>query len=152
LVNPVPVSACRALDAKFIIAVNLNGQLTSKRIDRQRESSRARRIALEGLAKDWLPDSLKKNANNLIERTLTSADDTPSYTDVMIGAVNIMQDRITRSRMAGDPPDILLAPRLGHLGFMDYDRASESIQEGRDSVIRMLPAITDLFSRLDDPV
>jgi NTE family protein len=34
----------------------------------------------------------------------------------MIEAFNVMQDRITRARLAGDPPDILTSPRLGTIG------------------------------------
>ncbi len=147
LVNPVPVSACRALGADFIIAVNLNSRLAGKRKSRKQESKMARRMALENLTGDWLPASLQKSAAGYLEKTFNSEDENPSYTDVMIGSINIMQDRITRSRMAGDPPDILLSPSLGQFGFMDYDSAAESIAEGRESVKRMLPAIRDLLSR-----
>ncbi|WP_220359404.1 hypothetical protein [Alkalilimnicola ehrlichii] len=56
-----------------------------------------------------------------------------------------MQDRITRSRLAGDPPDIVLSPRLSHLDLLDFARADEAIKEGRDSVRRNLPALQDLL-------
>jgi NTE family protein len=59
----------------------------------------------------------------------------------MASAINIMQDRITKSRMAGDPPDVLISPRLGKLGLLEFDRADEAIAEGYDSVRRVLPAI-----------
>jgi NTE family protein len=42
----------------------------------------------------------------------------------------IMQVRITRARLAGDPPDILLTPRVGHIHLMEFHRASEAIEEG----------------------
>jgi NTE family protein len=58
-----------------------------------------------------------------------------------MGAINVMQVRIARSRLAGEPPDVLLTPRLGHLGLLDYYRAEVAIAEGRDAVTRMLPAI-----------
>jgi NTE family protein len=55
--------------------------------------------------------------------------------------VNIIQDRITRSRMAGDPPDIVLSPKLGHIGLLEFYRAAEAIAEGKKCVERMLPEI-----------
>ena len=54
------------------------------------------------------------------------------------GSINIMQDRITRSRMAGDPPDIVIAPKLAHIGLMEFDRAKEAIAEGRACVAAAL--------------
>jgi NTE family protein len=65
----------------------------------------------------------------------------PSLLEALMGSINIMQLRIARSRLAGDPPDALLTPRLGHLGLLDYHRAQVAITEGRDAVARMLPAI-----------
>ena len=147
LVNPVPVSACRALGAEFIIAVNLNNKIAGKRKIRQQRSLQARRIALKNLAREWLPGPLTTSAESLIERTFNNTESDPGYTDVIIDSINIMQDRITKSRMAGDPPDIVLNPRLSHLGVLDYDSASDSIEEGRKAVTRMLPAIKDLLSR-----
>lgn len=148
LVNPVPVSACRALGADFIIAVNLNGDIASKRIKRQQANALARRSSLESLAEQWLPEPLAKGANNLIQKALTPEDEAPGYTDVMISAINIMQDRITRSRMAGDPPDILISPRLGHLGVMDYDSAKESITVGRECALQAMPNIQAMLENV----
>lgn len=147
LVNPVPVSTCRALGADFIIAVNLNSRIAGNRRERALESARARKEAMENLASDWVPDALRAPAKKWLKRTFSPPTDiTPSYTDVMIGSINIMQDRITKSRMAGDPPDVVLNPRLGHLGVMDYDCAAESIEEGRTTAEHMLPTIRDLIA------
>ena len=54
----------------------------------------------------------------------------------MAGSIDIMQDRITRSRMAGEPPDVHITPKLSHVGLMDFDLAAESIREGRDATLR----------------
>jgi NTE family protein len=59
--------------------------------------------------------------------------------------LNIMQDRITRSRLAGEPPDLVLAPRLAHFELLDFARAPEAIKAGRVSVRRMAPALQDLL-------
>ncbi|MCG8089251.1 MAG: patatin, partial [Candidatus Thiodiazotropha endolucinida] len=60
-------------------------------------------------------------------------------------SINIMQDRITRSRMAGDPPDVILAPRMSKLGLMEFDEAEMGINEGLREVKRMRPALEQLL-------
>lgn len=69
--------------------------------------------------------------------------------DVMMTALNIMQDRITRSRMAGDPPDVVLAPRVGHIRWVEFDRAAELIDEGVACVGRSKTAIDEALRRMD---
>ena len=61
----------------------------------------------------------------------------PGLFDVIAGSINIMQDRITHSRMAEDPPDILIEPKLGYIGLMEFDRAKETIQEGNEATQRV---------------
>ena len=39
-----------------------------------------------------------------------------------------MQDRITRSRLAGEPADIVISPRLSHIGLLDFDSAAAAIE------------------------
>ena len=65
----------------------------------------------------------------------------PDLFNALASSINIMQDKITRSRMAGDPPDILLTPKLSHIGLLEFYRAAEAIEEGRGCVNRMLPEI-----------
>ena len=62
----------------------------------------------------------------------------PSMIDVMASSLNIMQVRITRSRMAGEPPDVVVSPRLAHLALFDFHRASEAIEEGRRAMASVL--------------
>ncbi|HCP76325.1 MAG TPA: patatin, partial [Pusillimonas sp.] len=54
---------------------------------------------------------------------------------------NIMQERITRSRMVGEPPHIIIAPRLAHLGLLDFHRAEEAIEAGAQTARECIPAI-----------
>ena len=70
---------------------------------------------------------------------------TPGYFDVLANSVNIMQDRITRSRLAGEPPDVLLLPRLADFNLMDFTRAGEAAAVGRRCVHESLPAIRKLL-------
>ena len=141
LTNPVPVSLCRAMGAEIIIAVNLNSDIVGKHLrEKRRESDDEERDLFANLL-DRLDGSLKKSSLSQWLKELGQQRSAPGMFEVMASAINIMQDRITKSRMAGDPPDVLLSPRLGKLGLLEFDRAEEAIAEGYDSVRRMLPAI-----------
>jgi NTE family protein len=67
----------------------------------------------------------------------------PSPRVVFASALNVMQARITRSRLAGEPPDLLVAPKLAHFGLLDYHLANEGIEEGKRAVERVAPALSD---------
>lgn len=130
LVNPVPVSACRALGADVVIAVNLNAQLVGQHLSR---ASRA-----EAQAEAEAAQATGRQDRSFWQRVFgyfESGDpEHPGLFDVVGASVNIMQDRITRSRMAGDPPEVTLVPQLGDFAFMDFHRAAEAIKEGRELV------------------
>ena len=76
----------------------------------------------------------------LVGEPASARDETPSILDVVANSINIMQIRVTRSRMAGDPPEILVAPRLPDFGLFDFDRADEAVEEGRRAVALALAA------------
>jgi len=153
LVNPVPVSVCRALGADIVIAVDLNTGLVGKRrregepeevpVETQREDL-LQALGLSGLA-GQISDRLRKGTDSLIAQLRSGQPEMPHVFEVLAGALNIMQDRITRSRMAGEPPDVLFMPRLRHLALLEFDRAAEAIEEGRASVHRMLPALENVL-------
>jgi len=93
-----------------------------------------------------ISEELKQRADALVSQLIVPKIPTPGLFDVLAGSIAIMQDRLTRSRMAGDPPDILLTPRVAHIGLLEFDRAAEAIDAGRHSVTSMLPAINCLVS------
>jgi NTE family protein len=62
---------------------------------------------------------------------------TPSIINAMTGSLDILSARVTRSRLAGDPPDILIEPQLRDFGMMEFYRAKELIEHGRASVHRI---------------
>jgi NTE family protein len=138
MVNPVPVSVCRALGARYVIAVNLNADL----------GGRGTVIADAGAVPDGAEEaavngSLKgKNgraARKLLQRQIFGSGDTgPGISTVMVDAFNIVQDRIARSRLAGDPPDAIINPRLGGMGLFDFHQADELISRGIAAVQRDL--------------
>ncbi|NKF23682.1 patatin-like phospholipase RssA [Solimonas marina] len=127
LVNPVPVSACRALGADIVIAVNLNAQLVGSHM-----STASRDEVQREAAADASRDARNKSFwQKVVDYLQSSNTDTPSFFDAVASSVNIMQDRLTRSRMAGDPPEITLIPHLDDFALMDFHRAGEAIEEGR---------------------
>src|SRR5919112_1848882 len=69
----------------------------------------------------------------------------PGLATVMVDAFNITQDRIARSRLAGDPPDIMVAPKLAKMGLFEFHRAQECIALGRQATERALPDIVELL-------
>ncbi|WP_209318446.1 patatin-like phospholipase family protein [Falsiroseomonas selenitidurans] len=144
LCNPVPVSVCRALGAEIIIAVNLNGDLLGRRFEVPSEPPPpAPRPPPEGLAEAvrQLPLALRDQAALLGARLFPPGAATPGYFDVLANSINIMQDQITRTRLAGDPPHVLLLPRLREIGLMEFHRGPEAIAEGRACVEQALPLL-----------
>jgi NTE family protein len=136
LVNPVPVSLCKALGADVVIAVNLNSDIVGKHLD-SKESSQTEKGLGEGIW-DRVSEGFKHRLNNgkqsLMLQLFGEGRDSPGTFKVLASSLNIMQDRITRSRLADEPPTVLLEPKLAHIGLLDFDQANEAIAEGRSCV------------------
>lgn len=145
LVNPVPVSLARALGADIVIAVDLNGGLLGRRFLQDAEDRG--RLRADDLLEP-LPAPLRERLGPLAAHLLSPGTATPSYFDVLANALNIMQDRITRARLAGEPPDVLLSPDLGGLRWLDFHRAAEAIAEGRATVTRCAPMLQPYCSSI----
>jgi NTE family protein len=154
LVDPVPVSLCRAMGAEIVIAVNLNGGIASRHADNNNFTSKTKPAETTKDMTPWtrfsyqISTSLNEQKEFVLKKLLGESRDTPGIFDVMSSAINIMQDRITRSRMAGDPPDILLTPHLEEIGLLEFDQAAVTIAEGRASVERMLPLLEHVLKKL----
>lgn len=142
LVNPVPVSTCRALGANFIIAVNLNGSLVGRRqLPQKRPEKDAGWADFLTRSLASVPKTWRDGAIRAASEFLSPKPSRPGYFDVLANSINIMQDRITRSRLAGEPPHVLITPRLANMGIFDFDKASLSIEEGRSCARYALPEI-----------
>jgi len=142
LVNPIPITAARALGADIVICVNLNNEV------------RARGTVIQSYD---AADSDEKDIEAVMDEPKRwgifaparahrpKKPDAPGIATVMIDAFNITQDRIARSRLAGDPPDLMIAPKLAKMGLFEFHRAEEAIELGRQATERALPDILDLL-------
>ena len=149
LVNPVPVSLCRAMGADVVIAVDLNWDLIGRRswVQEARGAGQAPAAtqpeANHGGFLASMLARLRKGRNGGDSRP----DDMPSLLEVLSTSLNIMQVRITQSRLAGEPADAVIRPRLAGFASMDYHRAEVAIVEGERALQRELPLIEELLGR-----
>lgn len=148
LVNPVPVSVCRALRCRLVIAVNLNADMVGKeRLIAEGGPGQALRQAQDEAKSKRR--ALPKPVASLTRRIFGAPqDEGPSVFDVMVSSLNVIQDRVGRSRLAGDPPDVTIAPRLGHMGLLEFDRADEAIAEGEAATARALSFLKEAVAVL----
>ncbi|WP_290998470.1 patatin-like phospholipase family protein [Hoeflea sp.] len=124
LVNPVPVSVCRAHEQPLVVAVNLHYDLYGR-------SAVIKHTASEPVLDETSQDKRKRPRESRL-----------GMTAVMVQAFNIIQDRISRARLAGDPPDMSLHPRLADIGLSEFHRASEAIDRGYQEASAKLGEIT----------
>jgi len=129
LVNPVPVTTCRALGADVVIAVNLNANIIGKRSNTKQQSAATE---LKGVLGNFKQSA--KEYSNSIFPSRDQGDTAPGLFYAIANSINIFQDRITRSRLAGDPADVLIAPNVAHIGMLEFHRAAEAIEEGEKCV------------------
>jgi NTE family protein len=144
LVNPVPVSAARAMGAEIVIAANLSSDVFTHAttVYSHGASAAAPEITVEipapkrGLGRLF-------SAERTVKREFFGSGGRPGISSVMVDAFNIMQDRITRARLAGDPPDMLISPRVGQIGWFDFHRADDLIAHGARSAERAIISIQE---------
>jgi NTE family protein len=143
LVNPVPVTVARAFGADVVICVNLNGEvrLRGGTVIQGHESDEM----VAAVEEQALPRSFFRPFTRGT-RTSSRPPGAPGVAGVMIDAFNITQDRISRSRLAGDPPDLIISPKTGSLGLFEFHRAAECIELGATATERALPEIRELLA------
>ena len=151
-VNPIPVAVCRAMGASLVIAVNLHhGGL-----------SRTALTPMEATALDTAapisapPEAAEKKRRFPLLRSLRhqvfdkgNGNQAPGISRVLLEAFNVTQDRIARARLAGDPPDVVIAPRLGTMGLFDFHKSKPAITEGYEATMRMLDEIEGTATELN---
>ncbi|MGV1753077.1 patatin-like phospholipase family protein [Agrobacterium sp. CG674] len=120
LVNPVPVSVCRAYEQNLVVAVNLNYDIFGRSAVVKHSAG---------------PSNAEPEAKPAAEPRSVGLP------GVMVQAFNIIQDRISRSRLAGDPPDLTLHPRINTIGLSEFHRAAESIDRGYEEARARIPEL-----------
>jgi len=153
LVNPVPVSACRALGAHMVIAISLNGDAfgpmgSSHEIDMSEDDVDLDHADPFELASQSLN---KLRPDRLLLKSMVGEvkpGKSPKIGSVMMGTLNIVMDRISRSRLAGDPPDVFVAPRIGHIGMLEFTKADELIERGYAAMQHEIPLIRSVMDVL----
>lgn len=131
LVNPVPVSVCRSYEQPIVVAVNLHYGLFG------------RSAVIKHRAEQTAADRNEHADDHLLAATPTS-EIRLGVTGAVVEAFNIIQDRIARARLAGDPPDISLNPRLIDIGLSEFHRADEAIRIGYESTRTRIDELVQL--------
>lgn len=127
LVNPVPVSVCRAYEQPLVVAVNLHYDLFGRAAVIRHDAGSGELVRTDPRG-----------------GTAAEREKRIGITGVMVEAFNIIQDRISRARMAGDPPDLSLHPKLGHIGLTEFHRAEETIRTGYEATMGQMGEIKRL--------
>jgi NTE family protein len=147
LVNPVPVSLCRAMGADLVIAVDLNADLLGRHL-----RPGAAQVARRPAETETLSDAVMARIQTGMAQFGIDHDNgprPPAMLDVLASSINIMQVLITRSRLAGEPADVMVTPRLASLGLMEFHRAGVAIEAGRRAVEAALPQLQVCLNGID---
>ena len=139
LTNPLPVSACRALGADVVIAVNPEAKKYSVVWNEPEETVNETWQAI----KTALPLPLR-SAFELVSGKPNGAKP-PNYFDVVATSIDVMVDQVRRSRLIGDPPHVLLDVNLENFTILEFYNAKEAIAEGRACVERAGDALDQML-------
>jgi len=142
LVNPLPVAPAQALGARMTIGVDLNADMLGKA---GKPGQTYQTVAgFDMFNENDVPvEEQKKFTSGMTRRLFKRQENHPSLFGVMVSALGIMQDRLTRSRLAGDPPDIHIKPKIGDIGLLEFEKAREIIARGEDAAVKALPDIKE---------
>jgi NTE family protein len=157
LVNPVPVSAARAFGAEIVIAANLSSDVFAHSTTIYSHGPSA--DVTVAVTPEAVPETEPPkrgfgkffSAERTMKREFFGSGGRPGISSVMVDAFNIMQDRITRARLAGDPPDLLISPRVGQIGWFDFHRADDLIAHGVRAAERAIESIQEAIHILVPP-
>ena len=156
LTNPVPASAARAMGADIVIAVDLNHEIVAGKNLKPLLAAEKPSIAesgTSGMFSRWVGSyrlSMKDIRQKLLSgdnpasaqfRRWISTEPLPSIFEVLLASINIMETQISQTRLRLDRPDVIIQPPLGHIRFLEFDRAEEIIAIGYEHTRRQLAAL-----------
>jgi len=155
LVNPVPVSVVRKMGADLVIAVDLNHDIIDKKGLKKASITNSTALAhnpgtMQGLTKgSKILDALNNRLETLDLAALThirqwmARDPMPNIFEVLMTSINIMETQITATRLKADPPEALIQPHLGHIRFLEFNRAEEAIVAGYEETKRIKTCLSE---------
>ncbi len=82
--------------------------------------------------------------DRLHRRELKREGKLPNFLGIIMGAQEIMESEIIRTRMG--PVDVLISPNIARYGTFEYDKVRELIQRGEEATRAQLPTIRQLFA------
>jgi NTE family protein len=147
IVNPVPVNVARALGADRVIALSIGSEGAGRGATLHESATAELPAPLPpDPSRGGVMEGLRRRAMWMRRAWSTDQDAPPGMATVMVNTFNITQDRIMRSRLAGDPPDFLLTLKTGRFGLFEFHRAAELIDFGRAAVRK---AKDEILEQLD---
>ena len=140
VVNPIPVSLTRALGADIVIAVDLQHDAHLMQQDLLSVTPQNSDEAVSAAALSWA----KKIRQRLVGLTHRRATQTPGAMEIMSTSIQVLENRLKRNRMAGDPPDVLIQPFCPQISTLDFHRAKEAIEAGKAAVEKKMDELLPL--------
>ncbi|AOR65259.1 patatin-like phospholipase RssA [Pectobacterium wasabiae] len=146
VVNPVPVSLARAMGADIVIAVDLqhDASLNHQDLLSIKPTASEADIDMEHVSQDWR----SRIRERLLRSRRQSAESSPTAMEIMSTSIQILENRLKMTRMAGDPPDVLLQPYCPQIATLDFHRAHEAIEAGYKAVAKIRDELLPLAKEL----
>jgi NTE family protein len=148
LVNPLPVDICRRMGADLVIAVDVNSKFIKQKIQgKTKNKSQTGFLSQQTFISSWAARLEEHDFfptqffSKLVPRRNNQAALDISLFEILSNSIDILENTLKETRLAKDPPDILLRPDTKQISFLDIHLANEAMEAGRQSVRRMMAAI-----------
>jgi NTE family protein len=126
ILNPLPIAPTVADDTQMTIAVNLSANISKTY---QIEIPREEREKASGMQEVFL--EMARKAEEIFAREKTSNFDEMDLFDIVGHTIDIMQNAIMESKMAGYAPDIIIGIPNNACGFYEFNKGYELIELGK---------------------
>ena len=125
VLNPIPIIPTVAAHADLIIAVDLNSDVKMPQVS----LPDTQYLNRSGFSDEWHLDGSPQEESEADEVSLPNKG--AGRIDVLLNAVEVMQESLGKYKVAGYPPDLLIQIPKDACSFYDFHRASEMIELGR---------------------